>query len=787
MRPARQPEPPGPPLLPRLAPFAAVLAFAAIAGWLLAGDASPKTGLLLAAMGLLATWMLALALRRSDKALLAQQRELAHNEARLAAFFSQSLMGFFFMMLDEPIDWNDDADKEALLDYAMDHHRITKVNQALLNQYGTQEKDFVGVTVGQLFAHDPQYGRKVWREFFDNGHLFIETSERRMDGTPAYFEGDYVCLYDEQGRITGHFGVQMDVTERKRAEQELLETNRALERATLLANEMAAQAEAANAAKSEFLSNMSHEIRTPLNGVIGITHVLLSTALSERQRRCAEIIKTSGEGLLELINDLLDFSKIEAGRLDIERVDFDLAKLVEDVQTLLSHSASRKSIGLSFSMDPDIPPHLRGDPVRVRQILVNLVGNAIKFTARGGVSVRVAQLPPPPRDEEPTLDAPILLRFDVRDTGIGIPAQKIPLLFHKFSQADSSTTRQFGGTGLGLAISRQLTELMGGAIGVESEPGKGSTFWFQLPFEPAQAPIATEAPAHPPACTVSPDARILLVEDNAINQVVALSLLEMLGLRADVAANGQEALDALARNRYDVVLMDVQMPVMDGFETARRIREIEEDRRRQTGDDGPKPPPSSIQSTVSGLPAPRLPIIAMTAHATDDDRQKCLAAGMNDYLAKPLNPDALGAMLAKWIPACPRPTNEAPAPRPPAPPPRAGAALPFDEEDMLKRIRGSYPLATRLWTLCIQMLPGHLDELDQAMQAGHAQKTAFQLHAIKGIVVNVAAHPLHDIVLNLEAAAKADDLQAVRQGLPALRTEAENLLHAIRERLAKAL
>jgi PAS domain S-box-containing protein len=640
------------------------------------------------------------------------------------------------------------------------------------------------------FVHPDDFNR-IMDEFRDmlanKQNRTVEYRYRHADGSYVWLETIGAMVDDLKGEPSQIVFSTRDVTGRKQAEQELHNANLALKRASALAEEMCAQAKSASRAKSEFLSNMSHEIRTPLNGVIGMTQVLFSTPLSETQRRCAEIIKTSGEGLLELINDILDLSKIEAGKLDVESVDFDVAKLVEHVGSFLSHAASTKGIGLSFELDPQVPAALRGDPVRIRQVLVNLVGNAVKFTARGGVAVRAWPVEPPPGTPIPETGAERCkrVRFEVRDTGIGIPADKLPLLFHTFSQADASMTRQFGGTGLGLAISRQLVELMGGSIGVESEEGKGSTFWFELPLQPAQAPMEPETPGDSCAGDVFRDARVLLVEDNEVNRIVALALLDLLGLRADVAANGREALDALARNRYDVVFMDVQMPVMGGLEAARKFREIEEDRRLQTRDDGPKSAPSSLQSTVSGLPAPRLPIIAMTAHATNDDRQKCLAAGMDDYLAKPFQMDALGQALAKWIPSFRLPKEEAPRPPRPETSPSCAPTLPFDESEMLKRMRGNREHAVRLLQACHQTLPDYLSELDQSARFGHAQQIEYLLHTLKGVALNVSALPLVAHLAHLEAEAKAGHLETVRDGLPAFRAEADRLLEAMRARLAE--
>jgi PAS domain S-box-containing protein len=702
----------------------------------------------------------------------------------------------------------------------------------------------------------------------------------RKDGSWLPVSLSVSVLRDSAGAVTGFIGLAHDLTLHKQAEQQMLHAKEA--------------AEAATRAKSEFLASMSHEIRTPMNGVIGMTGLLLDTPLNEAQRVMAETVRTSADSLLTIINDILDFSKIEAGKLDLETTRFDLQQVVGDAVGLLAESALAKGLELVSSIAPDTPVVVSGDPGRLRQVLVNLLGNAVKFTERGEVVLRVSLasgatsgLRHAIRGEVAQGDGallPVLLAFEVKDTGIGIPPQAQARLFQAFSQADASTTRTFGGTGLGLAICKRLVELMGGEIGVLSVPGAGSTFRFTVRLTPCVAPrprqaavlrgvsalviddhdtgrtilqqqlagwgmscdAASDAPAglrllrasvrakRPygvvvmdmqmpgmdglalgriirddadlagvrlvllssmmlndlanqaraigiDACLNKPvrqnhlrdlllrvltgedsasevrevratpqphmEGRILVAEDNTVNQRITLAMLAKLGCRGDAVANGSEAVAASGQVPYDVVLMDCQMPEMDGYQATAAIRQREQD--------------------APG--ARRIPIIAMTANAMAGDRELCLAAGMDDYVSKPVRIDHLAAALARWLPA-----GGAPAAGPPAPADGAAEAdAPFDAgelaqlQEQLGGDRDSIPAILKMF---LEEAPQHVAAIARAVSAHHAGDLRQAAHRLRGSSQIIGARAMARICRSLEEDALRGDLATADIQLASLHT-----------------
>ncbi|HTR40813.1 MAG TPA: response regulator [Pseudomonadales bacterium] len=418
--------------------------------------------------------------------------------------------------------------------------------------------------------------------------------------------------------------VRSRTAELEKTNLDLATANNLLKIATEKAQHMAEGALVASKAKSEFLANMSHEIRTPMNGVVGMANLLLDTTLTAEQRDYVQTIQISADALLVIINDILDFSKIEAGKMTVENLEFDLSQTIKSAVELLAPRAREKKLALEYSIAPQIWRQLIGDPSRIRQILLNLLGNAVKFTEKGGVTLEVTQIGQ--SDEE------CRLRFSIHDTGIGLSEQTKKKLFQSFTQADTSTTRKFGGTGLGLAICKRLTELMGGEIGVDSVPGKGSTFWFTLRLQKQKTGKLLADKTSSPQLLTADDTNIfngtevLLGEDNQISQFVEMRQLTKIGCRVDVAINGVEVINAWREKKYRIILLDCQMPEMDGYATVQKIREIER---------------------AENLP--HTYVIAVTACAMEGDRELCLAAGMDGYIPKPFKEHELKDVLKQVL------------------------------------------------------------------------------------------------------------------------------------------
>jgi signal transduction histidine kinase/CheY-like chemotaxis protein len=702
-----------------------------------------------------------------------------------------------------------------------------------------------------------------------------------------WHSGRHVPDVNEEGQVVGVYTVFFDTTKRAQAELALRQSEQDLRAAK-------EAAEGASKAKSEFLANMSHEIRTPMNGVLGLTELLLETPLDPQQRSFVETVRNSGESLLSIINDILDFSKIEAGKLETESLDFDLFQAVEDVVQLLAPRAHAKRLELACRIDERLPTAVRGDPFRLRQVLTNLVGNALKFTDSGEVVVDVR------------LDDG-RMHIKVRDTGIGMSAEVMQRLFSPFQQADGSTTRRFGGTGLGLAISRHLVELMGGQIGCESTVGEGTTFWFTLPLveattlppvphpgglagkrvlvvddngtnreilerhvitggmtgtsaangylaleklhqalsegqpydiavidmkmpgmdglqlattiradarlaelklilvtslhstdEMARArevgfssymskPVrrqelyramaqacggvaADDKPSAAGKQIARINARVLMAEDNGVNQVVAKNMLKSLGCSFDIVPNGLEALNAVKAGGYDLVLMDCQMPEMDGYAASQAIRQWE--------------------TTLPTLQ--RIPIVALTANALVGDAEACLAAGMDDHLAKPYTRHQLSSVMARWLPGelveqgappaaeAPAPAPAAAAPAPAAPPEPAADEGPLLDATALDNIRAlddgsGESVLDEVIGIFLQELPQHLQALRDGLAAGRPVEVGKTAHAFKSASYNVGARPLGDLCKTLERQGKAGDLAGAAELVAQIERMAERV------------
>jgi len=647
------------------------------------------------------------------------------SEAKLIAIFDNSPDAFIQLDTNgEIIAWNDKAE----------------------NVFGYSKREVSGKNFGMLLTDEASgpnadAGKRI-REAESSGvsGVIREVVGQRKDGSRFPLELVTNDIYVEQEHA--YIIAARDITERKDNDARVLNAMNA--------------AEAANAAKSMFLSNISHEIRTPMNSIIGMAKLALKTGLDPKQRDYVAKIDFAAHHLLDLINDILDFSKIEAGKLELEIVDFELNTVFENLFNLFSYSASEKGLGLVFDLDSRLSMPLRGDPLRLAQVLLNYTGNAIKFTEKGEITIRTRML------EESADDC--LLRFEVHDTGIGLSYGEIDKLFQAFHQADASTTRKYGGTGLGLAISKQLVELMGGTLGLDSQLNQGSTFWFSLRLAKGREPLANALPAMLNLQVLN-GASVLLVEDNLFNQQVTLELLREVGVGVSIASNGQEAIEMLLKRRFDCVLMDVQMPVMDGLEATRQIRGNPE---------------------LAGTH-----IIAMTANAGKEDKARCFAAGMNNFIGKPVAFEQLYAVIAQYMLAAGQPRTEmadrqpknnglvpvVPSVGPPVEPrPIATDHSAVIDLSVLAKTIGSDPVKIHKFALkFLQSAQQGIAEMESALQQEDLAALAALGHRNKSPARSVGAPGFADLCLALEQFRDGGDIEQARHIVAQMRPLLEQI------------
>lgn len=635
-------------------------------------------------------------------------------------------------------------DRHAIVSETDVEGRITYVNDEFTRATGYSRAEVIGANyrIVNSGVHPPEF----WRDMYDTmaaGAVWQgEVCNKRKDGSHYWVQATNSAIKDENGKIIGFVSLRIDITQAKFREQALKAAQEQLLQAT-------AKAEAASIAKSNFLSTMSHEMRTPLNGVLGALDLLRETGLDEPQRELVSIAHESGDALLVHINDVLDFSKMEAGKLDLEVAPFDLAWLVTSVQHIVMPQADSLGNRIEADLVGELPTKLNGDRIRVRQVLLNLVSNANKFTRNGSVSVRVEQIGG--TRERPDIE------FSVTDTGIGIPEERLKDLFQEFSMLDSSYTRKTSGTGLGLAISKRLIEAMGGTIGVESTAGVGSRFWFRLALEGIWCARSEVVEQTQLAANGAPRLKILLADDNVTNQLVATRMLEASGHEVFTVDNGRQALQAASTQRFDVLLTDISMPEMDGIEATKQIRALPE-------------------------PYCSLPIVALTANAISGDRERFLGAGMNEYLTKPLRRADLDQCLAHLFigkgtvaqESSDKPAAESTAEAPLLDPTELEELAEQTSPDVVPIVVDEY----------LSEMKRRLDEVLAAMQARDLDQLMKISHAIAGASASAGALRLRFFAKDIELGCKAGERdQAFMKAIayPDLIADTE---HAYREHLA---